>query len=135
MDLPSPGAIFGFVLEQLCSFRNQSLEPRHADGEIRAPYKTRARLLNRLGDFVQVLQPPSCTRHRIDAGFGEPLQVTGRDVRMGKLDRNIDSVKILRVDPQAVCVVVFVEAKNYFEPLPGSKALNHLAHFSVTDER
>src|SRR4051794_30934432 len=46
MDLPSPGAIFGFVLEQLCSFRNQSLEHRDADGEIRAPYKTRARLLN-----------------------------------------------------------------------------------------
>src|SRR3954454_2812654 len=135
VDLPGPCSVFRLVFEQFCSYRNQAPENSYTDGKVGAPNQTCARLPNRLGDLLQVLQPSRRTGDSVSPRLGEPLQITHRDLGMRKLDSNVDVSKILGSDPCPFGVVVFVEPKDDLKALPGSEPFDHPAHFSVTDKR
>src|SRR3954454_23233592 len=135
MYLPGPGSVLRFVFEQFRSLGHQMPEHRDTYGEVRTPNQPGAGVFDCLRNLAQVLEPARGARDRIYTRLRQPLQIARRNLRMGKLDGNIDAPEVLRSDAGAVYVIVFVEAKNHFQALRGSKALDHVAHFSVTDKR
>src|SRR6266478_6381663 len=133
MDLPRPGAVFGFVGKQLRSFGHDAAEDVYTDRIVRAIHHAGAAPVDESSHAFEFAVPSCRAHYGGNADCAEAFEIGHCDMRHRKLHRHVDAAEIFRRDSLLVHIRVDVQLEANGKASLRRELLDQTAHFPVSN--